>query len=797
VLGVSLVMSWLVFPGLLLLLVLGCGSLVEHASGLRLPGALIPPLGFATVVVASNFTTWTGATARLTTPLVIALATAGLALAVGRLTPKIDGWAVLAAAGVFAAYAAPVVLSGAATFAGYITLDDTSTWLALADRAMEHGRSVSDLPPSTYSTVLNDYFSTGYPLGAFLPMGIGGELTGEDTAWLFQPTIAFAAAMVALSIYEATSPLVSSRALRAGVAFLGAQPALLFAYAYWSGIKEVAASAMIALLTALVAMTVSRWNTVRAHLPVAMVLAGLFAVLGLAGGVWLVAPSLILGALLLRRGWSGARSIGIAAALTALLALPSLAIARSFISGASGAEITTETEVANLGHPLDKLQLLGIWPTIDFRLRPGREDAAYVLMAIVALAAIGAVIVAFKRRRWALPLYLVTCLLGVGLLYALERFGLSSPWLNAKGLATASPAVVALAAAGGMVVFEAGRRVEAAVLLAAIAGGVLWSNVLTYRGVWLAPREQLAELETIGERFAAQGPTLVTDPEPYAARHFLRRMAPEGPSERRRRPVNLRNGGILDKGEYADLDQFALDSILVYRTLVLRRSPWESRPPSPYRLVSRDRWFEVWQRDAAEPRIVEHVPFGADRVAAARAPCQTVLDLAARATSSGGRLATVLRSTPQAIDITRSTYPPGWVPGQVLGSLVPSADGVLVAELTVPTRGGYEIWIGGSLRKGARVAIDNVPLGGVDPSLNGGPFAIPVGRIQLERGPHLLELAYGGSKLEPGSGGFPFALGPLVLATETAADVHVTYLEPSAARSLCGRRVDWIEVVPR
>ena len=41
---------------------------------------------------------------------------------------------------VFLAYGAPVLLSGEATFAGYIKLDDTATWAALTDRAVSHGR---------------------------------------------------------------------------------------------------------------------------------------------------------------------------------------------------------------------------------------------------------------------------------------------------------------------------------------------------------------------------------------------------------------------------------------------------------------------------------------------------------------------------------------------------------------------------------------------------------------------------------------------------------------------------------
>ena len=117
----------------------------------------------------------------------------------------------------------------------------------------------------------------------------------------------------------------------------------------------------------------------------------------------------------------------------------------------------------------------------------------------------------------------------------------------------------------------------------------MWSNALAYRDVNLAPRDQLAELETIGHRIAGQGPTLMTEYQPYGVRHFLRDADPEAASELRRRQVPLGDGRTLHKGETADTDRFQLGGLLVYRTLVLRRSPVQSRPPSPYRLTWRGR----------------------------------------------------------------------------------------------------------------------------------------------------------------------------------------------------------------
>ena len=74
---------------------------------------------------------------------------------------------------------------------------------------------------------------------------------------------------------------------------------------------------------------------------------------------------------------------------------------------------------------------------------------------------------------------------------------------------------------------------------AALAVGILWSDALAYRDVNLAPRDQLAELERIGDLIAGEGPTLMTEYQPYGVRHFLRDADPEGASELRRRPVAL------------------------------------------------------------------------------------------------------------------------------------------------------------------------------------------------------------------------------------------------------------------
>ncbi len=789
--------AWLVFPAVMAALSLGCGLLLERAAGLELPGPLLLPLGLAAVIVAAGLATMSSATAQLAVPLVVAIAVAGFGLSYPWRGRRLDGWALACGIGIFMVYAAPIVFSGTATFAGYITLDDTNTWLALTDHVMNHGRAVSELAPSTYQQVLTDYLDGGYPVGAFMVLGVGWKVTGQDVAWLFQPTIALFGAALALAIYELSSGFIARKPLRALAAFLAAQPALLVAYSLWNGIKEVTAAALIALVCVLAATTISHWRSVRGALPVAIAVAALFGVLSMAGGVWLLAPTLVVLAICTRARLAvSVRSVAAFAGLAALLSVPSIAIAQKFLRGASGNEVTSQSEVANLGHPLDILQVFGIWPATDFRVAPNDLLLTYALIGLLVAAAAVGLILSWRRQAWAVPLYLAAAAGGFGIALLLTEVGLSSPWLNAKTMAEASPAIVAAAVAGIAAVYETGRRTEAVVACAAIAVGVLWSNGLAYSNAWLAPRAQLAELEGIGNRFAGQGPTLMTEYQPYGVRHFLRQLDPEGASERRRRLIPLRTGVGLEKQQYADLDEFDLNAILVYRTIVLRRSPVQSRPPSVYHLSSRGTWYEVWQRQEPAQVILEHLSLGGPLDPAAVPSCADVLRLASRAASTGGTVAAVVRpSAPIVLELTGGSHPNSWTSTPASpGALVADGAGTFSLHVGELRAGRYGVWLGGSFRRTVTAAVDGQPVGRVRHQLNNNSQWTPLGEATLGRRGHDIVFRYDGSRFAPGSGGFPFAMGPLILSTSTA-DVPVTYLRPTEAASLCGKRLDWVEAL--
>src|SRR3954453_12575196 len=254
-------------------------------------------------------------------------------------------------------------------------------------------------------------------------------------------------------------------------------------------------------------------------------------------------------------------------------------------------------------------------------------------MVVLAAAGVGGVVWMLRRRLFG-PLLLGAAVIAA--LIGLSTYG-SSPWVEAKALAIASPAVVLLAVLGAGLLAEMRRlRVLGFVALAAIAGGVLWSNWLAYRDVKLAPRDRLAELVTIGHRFAGQGPALINEYEPYGARYFLRKLDPEAPAELRRRVIPTRSGQGLGKNEWAPLDEFLLEPVLLYRTIVTRRSPAEARPPAEYALIYRGRYYDVWQRHVPQrARVLPSSVFGGQQNAGALPPCGLVRKLAASARKDG------------------------------------------------------------------------------------------------------------------------------------------------------------------
>jgi hypothetical protein len=780
---VDLIVAWVLFPLVLLALCGCCGLLVERVSGRAMATPLLPLAGLCAIVVAGQFLCLTDATAGWTTPAICALALSGAALGRNRST-ALEPLALATAAAVVCVYAAPVALSGEPTIAGFIKLDDTATWLALTDRLVDHGRDLGGLAPSSYEATLAFNLGDGYPVGAFIPFGAAAALIPADPAWLIQPYIAFCAGLLALALWSLARPLERSPWLRAAAAFVAAQSALLFGYALWGGVKEVIAAALVAGVAAFAATAIERPREPRGLAATVLAAAALLGVLSGGGLIWLAPPLVAAAVVVAARAGAGYAlrlSLGCVAGIAALSApLP--------LSGAvvppTSSPLTDSTARGNLAGPLDPLQAAGIWPAGDFRFDPELESLALALIAIACVLAIAGIAWSLRRREPRPALYAAGALTACAVIAAA-----GSPWVGAKALAIASPAIPFAAMLGAGWLAAAGSRAVAAGLAAVLAAGVIWSNALGYGGVNLAPRAQLAELERIGELVEGEGPALMTEYSPYGVRHFLRESDPESVSELRRRAIALRDGGTVPKGGFADTDELDPRALGLYRTLVLRRSPARSRPPSPYRRVWSGDTYEAWQRPAQGPSPPLRLPLGAGRDPYGVPDCRRVLELARAGdlVAAGGR-------RPLVIGLASASYPAAWaIPGS-RDAPVPREPGTLEASFEVERADEYEVWLRGSLRPAAELSIDGEEVGEVRHELNNRGGQISFGRVALAPGEHQLALEVGGADLHPGSAGEAGPVGPLALAPAGGSEAALVRVPAARARELCGRPWDWIEV---
>ena len=204
----------------------------------------------------------------------------------------------------------------------------------------------------------------------------------------------------------------------------------------------------------------------------------------------------------------------------------------------------------------------------------------------------------------------------------------------------------------------------------------------------------------------------MTEYQPYGVRHFLRDADAEGASELRRRQVPLRGGEETKKGAWSDTDELARDGLLIYRTLVLRRSPAQSRPPSPYELVWQGAYYEVWQRPAGDEGDRARLPLGRRIEPAARASCADVMRLADRA-GPGGRLAAATPVRDLVVRLAETPVHPAELGGPALRALDAAAARRRDDRGPSPGAAGraYDAWLGGSARGEVELWVDGDRVG--------------------------------------------------------------------------------------
>ena len=240
---------------------------------------------------------------------------------------------------------------------------------------MEHGRDLDGLAPSTYEATLAFNLGDGYPVGVFLPLGVGAALRRHRRR-LADPALHGLARRRCWRWRSGRSRRRWSRLarLRAAVAFVAAQPALLFGYYLWGGIKEVAAAALIAAVGRAAARARrASGPATRACSPLGARRRRRWSGCSSVGGLLWLAPVLVARAVLALRALGAARGRRPRGAARGAIA------GRCSAPGADRAagccrrprrRSPTPARSGNLIGPLEPAQVAGIWPAGDFRLDP-------------------------------------------------------------------------------------------------------------------------------------------------------------------------------------------------------------------------------------------------------------------------------------------------------------------------------------------------------------------------------------------------------------------------------------------
>jgi hypothetical protein len=796
------------FPLLVAALSSGFGLLVERIAGWRVPALLLAPLGFAAIIGVTQLTTWADPLAAATPWIVLAVGVAGFVLARGELrarwSARRSGWWWGPAAGV-AAYLianAPVVLAFRATFPAYLLDTTGSVQMMGAERLVTDGHDWFEAG-SGYGLQLDGYFGHGYPSGSHSALGALGRLVPVDYLWLYAPYLACAIALSAL-VLAWVARRVGLAAWQAAIAgCVAAVPALVYSYVLMGAIKEIALLPVLMLLGALVLLAREQFATgPRGVVPLAVVGAAGWGAIGLAFTPWFAlaaAAILVLGLPALDGGRSAwlkgtALRAGVALVVLALLALPTVGELKTAVDQATGVSNSNQLAVAdpgNLLRPLLDVQLFGVWIGPSHRVDPDEYlRLTYVGIGVVAVATMLGVLWLLRRRQWGALAWVA-----LSLVVWLVLTPRATAWTAAKLIVLFSPVVLLVAMTGAFGRF--GRRLEGLLLGGAIAAFVLGSNAFAYHYTGLAPTQRFDELHEIGERFAGERPTLAADFDEYAM-YLLRDMAPDAPGFARRvTPWALVAGGGTGYGRTYDLDELVPEQVDAHEAIVLRRSPYKSRPPGDFRRVFRGDYYEVWERDPAAARPLLHRGLtGVDQPATAPG-CKVVRRFAADARAAGAsELIVAARPANVVVSLLRTGGGSGnivWNREAVPPSATFTGPGTLTASARVRTPGEYRLWLRGNVGRELRASIDGQPLGGVRNESGGDGNVLRYGTVRLGEGDHHVELVRGGGTLRPGDADATTISG---IALEPVPDEASLETVPLAKwRSLCDGEApfDWLE----
>jgi hypothetical protein len=649
----------------------------------------------------------------------------------------------------------------------------------------------------------------GYPLGSYAWPVFARVLTGVGPFHLWAPFSALVLAMMALVAYALLRTLLMPRALAAAAGVLAGTGYLMYSYHAQGGTKELVMPLAVYTTTALAARALEQPLGPRSLLPAAMAGAAAVANLGPGAAAWIGPPALVVLAVV---GWRARRArsyqalkpLAVAALVVVALGVPVILETLSLFSAASASISSGSGEFANLLGPVPFREAWNVWIAHDYRLTvPDAPNSTDIGIWMAAGFAVVGVLYALVRRNLAIPL---TVLAGAAAVIVITPR--ASIYYDAKTYVAIAPAL-GVATAAGLLALARRRGVALVVALAAaslLAAGAVTSTAYVYSGVWTTPRYRFIELGRIADRTRGQGPILVDDFEEWAP-YILRDSKPWIERAFRWPTRELRATGNVPRDRPLDFDDYQLGHIESFPLLLERKRPYHSQPPSNYRVIYQTARYLVYRRTGPPPR--DHLPMGIDgfqgsaplRCAGGRPRYGAARRLFARARGLGVGVRAAVESGPAPVV---AVYPDSWVNYHYGQLFKPPEDKVAIggsasAEVDLQ-RGGYHAWISGSMGTGVAVYVrplrrptfDRV---GYAVNDNGVPgIWHPVGFL-ISHGKTVVEVTAVGRPFYKAGSQHYNVVGPVVFTRDTAGTRTVT-VPPTRLGSLCGKKIDWLELPP-
>lgn len=797
-------MAFVGLPVAFLLTASGLGLLVERAVRVSLPNGLLVPIGFSVAVTLTLSVYVAHLHLAVACAALVVAAVGGFALA-GRSALRVLRLGAPGVAGlaVYLLYAAPALATGHWTWLGYNFVNDTAVQFMLVEHLKDLG-TAQVLPATTGGQTTLTFLRSGYPLGTHAYLATLSGLLGQDVSVVYQTFLAAMAATAAMALAVLGRAIAGAWAA-AAIAALALASNLTFQYALQGNIKEIGAIAACCTTAAVAAQLIRGRDPIRLAVLLGLAVASILSVYNAAGGPYAAAFGLVVAAVVVvvhgreafTRRWVVAGTVlSVTAVVAAVAALTTALTFYDVASAVVAAKPAGGEEFGPLGHRLPLTQSSGIW--LDGRyfepIEPGWRElvtgiGGWIVAGLMALA----LVAALRRRRVELLVVLVP--LALASAFIAPRV---SPYADGKLLAILSPGVLMAAGIGTFVVWSRARiaGIAIAAMLVALVG---ISDSFAFHDTKPAPRDRLDALQDAASHAPGRGLVLSTEFEEFAKYYDPQDRINVSSDSITPRPLVPRGSDVPNAGRFGyffDLDEMALDYVEGFDTLMIRRSPVASRPPSNFVRVYANRYYEVWRQRGTAARVLVHEPLGAEASAAGRASCGTVESLlsAARRTPGAEQLVAAVPARTVELDTRAVSTVPSWPPNGVIADVVTLAGpGRAAGVVAFPATGIYDVAIRGDFVRRVSVLLDGRPVGSAG-GVNTPRSWLPVTAVRVTRGRHMVGVSRGGGMLRPGDGSLGI-LGPVAFTLREPARLERVALHD--ARSLCGRRLDWIELVRR